>query len=70
MDARIEAEHSVGEQVWVVAPKPVRPTLEPSARAHGMRGTAAPTEAEDRLSVDPLRETDRYRLVQPFTLPL
>lgn len=73
MDSKLEMARHPAEQTSRTAAvggsrqKPTKTTAPctAAAPAPGKVGFAAP---EDRISVDPLRGTDRYRLVMPYSL--
>lgn len=73
MDSKLEMARNPAEQTSRTAAvggnrqKPVGTAtqLAPPVPPPGKIGFAAP---EDRVSVDPLRATDRYRLVMPYSL--
>jgi len=78
MTVRLEVEHCAGESSASPAARR-KPEQAARQQGHAIHSPAANAPALDvgppkadaanneRLSVDPLRGTDRYRLVQPFT---
>lgn len=69
MDTRLTQERrETASPSWSTTTPDRRPQPNPAAaRPAGAPNAAAPTVAE-RLSNDPLRATDRYRLVMPYSL--
>ena len=71
MNSRTEVETIAGSET-LTAPTRVKATpgiATPIAVADRAATSAKSAVSRDRLSVDPLSGTDRYRLVQPIRLP-
>lgn len=71
MNARTEVERHVGQGQWTptvgtIPPQDGTELAEPTMAVTKPRSTMA--RDEQRLSVDPMHATDRYRLVVPYTL--
>ena len=72
MDARTGMERQTPSMpAWVVGSKPSSPSDGATAVADASTTwrkaqTARQPEPDPRLSLDPLRATDRYRLVMPY----
>ena len=74
MNARTEVENDATERVWpaVAADTKGRPSGGSEGAGPGSAAAAEPSISAqtDRLSLDPLSATDRYRPVLPYDLPL
>lgn len=74
MDTRLEMEREPAQQSSSSAGigsgklPDARPTAKASALRHGKALIAA--SADEHQSLDPMRATDRYRLVMPYSLRL
>lgn len=71
MNAKTQVDTAGGElqRAPVTAKRAATTGKDAGDRATGATSpTAAKAAAEERLSVDPMRATDRYRLVVPFSL--
>lgn len=68
MDARTGVQRQLpSKPVWIVSGEAARSTGKAIAVADQAGTNEASTGTGDgRLSVDPLRSTDRYRLVMPY----
>jgi hypothetical protein len=72
MNSRTEVESRLGPVARAVATgTAVAKPQQTAGPREILQGIPTPSggRREDRLSVDPLRETDRYRLVQTMPLP-
>lgn len=68
MNAKTEVDTAGGELVR--APAATKRVANPGREAGDRQATPQATKvpATERISVDPMRATDRYRLVVPFSL--
>jgi hypothetical protein len=67
MDARTGVQRQQpSKPVWIVSGKRSSAAADAVAVADEATGNTPQAAAEERRSVDPLRATDRYRLVMPY----
>lgn len=67
MDARTGVQRQQpSKPVWIVNDERRSPVDAVAIVDQPVANSSRAPESEDRLSVDPLRSTDRYRLVMPY----